>query len=114
MSRSEINTTIFTDGNDDYTHMLKSFFPVANINYGQFVKIRDSHGKLIRKERRIIYGNPDLDCIDTVNVENFNKILRERAGRLIRKTKCFSKKQQRLYCAVTLFQFYWNFMPEFM
>ena len=84
-----------------------------NMNYGQLVKIRDTHGKLIRKERRIIYGDLDEDDIDTVNVENFNGILRERIGRLVRKTKCFSKKKQRLYCAVILFQFYWNFMNEF-
>ncbi|MCL6090774.1 MAG: hypothetical protein M1393_07025 [Candidatus Thermoplasmatota archaeon] len=104
---------VFTDGNDDYTYVLKSFFPMVNINYGQLARIRDAHGKLLRKERRIIYGDPDEDDIDTVNVENFNGILRERVGRLVRKTKCFSKKKTRLICAVTLFQFYWNFMSEF-
>ena len=104
---------VFTDGNDDYTYVLKSFFPMDNINYGQLVKIRDTYGKLIRMERRNIYGDLDEDDVDTVNVENFNGILRERIGRLVRKTKCFSKKKQRLYCAVILFQFYWNFMNEF-
>ena len=68
---------VFTDGNDDYTYVLKSFFPMVNINYGQPVKIRNTHGKLLRKERRIIYGDPDEDDIDTVKVENFNEILRE-------------------------------------
>ena len=104
---------IFTDGNDDYTYALKSFFPQDNINYGQLVKLRDSRGKLLRKERRIIYGDPDEGDINTVNVENFNGILRERVGRLVRKTKCFSKKKSRLICAVNLFDFYWNFMSEF-
>ena len=104
---------VSTDGNDDYTYVLKSFFPMVNINYGQLVKIRDTRGKLLRKERRIIYGDPDEDDIDTVNVENFNGILRKRVGRLVRKTKCFSKKKTRLICAVTLFQFHWNFMNEF-
>ena len=104
---------VFTDGNDDYTYVLKSFLPMDNINYGQLVKIRDTYGKLIRMERRNIYGDLDEDDVDTVNVENFNGILRERVGRLVRKTKCFSKKKQRPYCAVILFQFYWNFMNEF-
>ncbi len=63
---------MFTDGNDDYTYVLKSFFPEDNINHGQLVKITDSHGKLVRKERRIIYGDPDPESIDTVNMENFN------------------------------------------
>lgn len=49
---------VFTDGNDDYTYVLKSFFPIDNLNYAQLVKIRDTHGKLIRKKRRIIYGDP--------------------------------------------------------
>ena len=35
---------LFTDGNDDYTYVLRGFFPTGNIDYGQLVKIRDSHG----------------------------------------------------------------------
>lgn len=104
---------VFTDGNDDYTYVLRSFFPADSINYGQLVKIRDSNGRLMGKEKRVIYGNPDESDIDTVNVENFNGILRERVGRLVRKTKCFSRKKYRLHCAVSLFQFYWNFISEF-
>ena len=107
-----LKVEVFTDGNDDYTYTLRGFFPLDTINYGQLVKIRDSRGKLIRKERRIIYGSPDEEDIDTTNVENFNGILRERVGRLVRKTKCFSKKKYRLFCALNLFQFYWNFMSE--
>ena len=112
ISNSQLKAEAFTDGNDDYTFAFRGFFPPDMINYGQLVKIRDSRGKLIGKERRIIYGNPDEDDIDTINVENFNGILRERVGRLVRKTKCFSKKKYRLIYAVSLFQFYWNFMSE--
>jgi hypothetical protein len=36
--------------------------------------------------------------------------LSERLGRLVRKTKCYSKKKSRLENAVELFQFYWDFM----
>lgn len=105
--------TVLSDGNDDYTYALPSFFPLKNINYGQLIKIRNSSGRLLGKNRKIIYGEIGEDEIDTVNVENFNGILRERVGRLVRKTKCFSKRKRRLICAVTLFQFYWNFMSEF-
>ena len=35
---------VFTDGNYDYTYVLKSFFPMDVINCGQLVKIRDTHG----------------------------------------------------------------------
>jgi hypothetical protein len=36
----------------------------------------------------------------------------ERIGRLVRKTKCFSKLKCRLEAALAVFQFYWNFMKE--
>ncbi|MEM4091148.1 MAG: hypothetical protein QXQ46_10510, partial [Thermoplasmatales archaeon] len=96
--------------NDDYTYILKDYY--SNINYGQIVKIREN-GRLIRKEKRIIYGKPDLEVIETTDIENFNGINRERLGRLVRKTKCYSKLKWRLICAITLFQFYWNFINEF-
>jgi len=103
---------IYTDGNDDYTYVLSDYYANTSINYGQLVKIREK-GRVVDKEKRIIYGNPALDNIETTNVENFNGILRERIGRLVRKTKCFSKRKRRLKCAIELFQFYWNFINEF-
>ena len=103
---------VFTDGNDDYTYALPTFFKVKCLNYAQLLKIRDVNGKLIRKEIKVVYGNPDLYDVETVNAENFNSILRERVGRLVRKTKCLSKKKRHLWCAVILFQFYWNFISE--
>jgi len=103
---------VFTDGNDDYMYALPTYFRVENVNYGQLVKIRDERGRLIRKEKRIIYGDPMVEDIETVNVENFNGILRERLGRLVRRTKCISKKKQRLHCAISFFLFYWNFISQ--
>jgi hypothetical protein len=76
------------------------------------IKIRDANGRLIRIETRLLYGEVDMGEVETIYVENFNNILRERAGRLVRKTKCFSKKKLRLGCAIDLFMFYWNFMSE--
>jgi len=105
--------TIYTDGNDDYTFTIPNVFDVTKINYGQIVKIRNSQGKLLSKEYRVIYGTPDIEDIETVNIENFNGIFRERIGRFVRKTKCFSKKKGKLCNAIDLFQFYWNFMNDF-
>ena len=96
---------VFTDGNDDYTYALPSFFKVNQLNYGQLVKIRDVNGRLVRKEIRVVYGDPERGDVETVNVENFNSILRERVGRLVRKMKCFSKKKSRLRCALSVFSF---------
>lgn len=103
---------IFTDGNDDYEYVLSEFYAETCINYGQLIKIKEG-GRLVDKEKRIIYGNPEPNDIETTDIENFNGICRERSGRLVRKTKCFSKYKRRLECAIHLFQFYWNFINEF-
>ena len=55
---------VFTDGNDDYVYMLPHYFDVENLNYGQLVKLRDENGRLIGKERRIIFGEVDVDDIE--------------------------------------------------
>jgi len=103
---------VFTDGNDDYVYGLPSYFAVEDLNYGQLVKLRNDKGRLIGKERRVIFGDPDVEDIETTDVENFNGILRERLGRLVRRTKCISKKKQRLQCAISFFQFYWDFVSQ--
>jgi len=104
--------TLFTDGNDDYTYVLPMHYPLGLVDYGQLVKIKEK-GRLVGKERWVVYGELALWDIETTDVENFNGILRERIGRLVRKTKCFAKTEERLVCAVGLFQFYWNFINEF-
>ena len=103
---------IFTDGNDDYTYILLEYYAESCMNYGQLIKIKEK-GRLIDKEKRVIYGNPETIDIETTDIENFNGICRERSGRLVRKTKCFSKYKRRLECAIHLFQFYWDFISEF-
>jgi len=103
---------IYSDGNDDYTYVLSEYYAETCINYGQLIKIREN-GNLIGKEKRIIYGDPDQADIETTETENFNSIMRERSGRLVRKTKCFSKLKRRLISALELFLFYWDFINNF-
>lgn len=105
----EEKLTIYSDGNDDYEYVLPEFYSKNVIDYGQLVKIREK-GKVIDKIKKVIYGTPSVDDIETTDVENFNGILRERIGRLVRKTKCFTKKKQFLEKAINIFQFYWNTM----
>jgi len=102
---------IRSDGNDDYTFVLPEFFGTGAVNYGQIIKIRES-GRVVGKIRRVVFGNPEQDDIETTDVENFNGIMRERIGRVVRKTKCYAKKRGQLSNAIGLFQFYWNFMHE--
>lgn len=102
---------LFSDGNSDYTSVLPKYFAEPCMNYGQLIKIREG-GRVVDKEKRVIYGEANPEDIETTDIENFNGILRERVGRLVRKTKCFSKLRERLNCSIELFQFYWNFMKE--
>lgn len=100
---------IFSDGNDDYEYILPEYYADTCIDYGQVIKIREN-GKVVDKRKRIVFGSLKIEDIETTNVENFNSILRERVGRLVRKTKCYSKKKSRLRDATELIQFHWNFM----
>jgi hypothetical protein len=82
------------------------------IDYGQLVKVKE-RGRLVRKERLVIYGVAAVSEVETTDVENFNGILRERLGRVVRKTKCFAKVERSLVCLIEFFRFYWNFIKEF-
>ena len=103
---------IFSDGNDDYQYVMPEFIRKDCINYGQLVKIKEN-GRLVRKIRRIIFGNPKIKDIETTDVENFNGIIRERVGRFVRRTKCFGKRLDQVKNALSIFQFYWNFIKIF-
>jgi IS1 family transposase len=100
---------IFSDGNDDYEYVLPEYYADTCVDYGQVVKIREE-GRVVDKIKRIVFGNPKMEDIETTNIENFIGILRERVGRLVRKTKCYSKRKSRLKDATELIQFHWNFM----
>ena len=100
---------IFSDGNFEYATGLGKLYDQSCIEYGQLIKYKEG-GKLVGKEKRVIFGQPDIDDIETTDVENYNSILRSRLSRLVRKSKCFSKKRNKLCDAIELMQFHWNFM----
>ena len=104
-----VKIQIFSDGNDDYTSTIPEYYAETCVDYGQLIKIREG-GKVVDKIKKIIFGTPCIDEIETTDIENMNGICRERLGRLVRKTKCYSKKKTRLVNAFELFHFYWNFM----
>lgn len=100
---------LFSDGNDDYEYVLPEFYATSCMDYGQAIKVKEG-ARVVDKIKKIVFGNPLPDDIETTNIENFNGILRERVGRLVRETKCYSKKKSRLRNATELIQFHWNFM----
>lgn len=93
---------IYTDGNEDYSSVLPEYYDENYLDYGQKVK---SLGI-----KRKVFGDPDLDDINTNVNECFNTILRARLSRLVRKSQCHAKDKYALNSALYLFQFHWNFM----
>jgi len=102
---------IFSDGHDDYTNTIPEYYAETCVDYGQVIKIRE-RGKIVVKTKKVIYGTPKIDEIETTDIENMNSICRERQGRLVRETKCFSKKRAKLINSFELFNFYWNLMDK--
>lgn len=65
---------IYSDGNDDYTFVLQEYYNHDCLCYGQKIKHKNGE-KLIPPIKRKIFGNPNLDEIDTNSNECFNGIL---------------------------------------
>nr|QNO47708.1 hypothetical protein LDJELIEA_00006 [Methanosarcinales archaeon ANME-2c ERB4] len=70
----------------------------SKINMGQSPSSEDC--SINRIGLPFLQGNAEFGAVS----------LRERIGRLVRKTQCFSKRRRMLECSLQLFQFYWNFM----
>lgn len=88
---------------------LPHYFPENSMNYGQLIKIKEK-GRVVEKQKRIIFGTPKIEDIETTNVECHNGIFRGRLSRLIRKTKCHSKSLEQLDNHIGFFQFFWNYV----
>ena len=102
---------IYSDGNNDYTTVLKEYFYENSINYGQ--KIKSISGKKIFPAiKKAVIGDPDINDIETNTVESINSVLRAKISRLVRKTKSISKKKNSLNNAINLFKFFWNFIHK--
>jgi len=107
----DMKIEIFSDVHDDYTNTIPEYYKETCVDYGQVIKIRGV-GKIIAKIEKVIYGTPNIEYIVTNDIENVNSICRKRLGRLVRETKCFSKKKPKLINSFDLFHFYLNFMDK--
>ena len=102
---------IYTDGNKQYTTALLNNFRKDCLIYGQLVKFKKNK-RFVYKLKRKVFGNPYYDDIDTVNIESYNAILRERISRLVRRTRCFSKQGSMFEKHLDIFQAYNNSIKE--
>jgi len=91
------------------------------VDYGQIVKTysvthlskeaasRYSPAEVVKTEKTLVCGMPDVNHISTSHVEKQNHTLRMHCRRLTRLTNAFSKKLENLEAAVSLNFAYYNF-----
>lgn len=103
--------TIYSDGNHDYILVLPEHYNTDCLCYGQKIKTKNGK-KIFPAIKRKIFGNPNINDIETNANECVNSILRARISRMVRRSQCHAKNKYAISNALALFQFYWNFMHE--
>jgi IS1 family transposase len=111
---------ISSDGLDAYPEAVERGFG-AEVDYGQLVKTyavvnlnkdaasRYSPAEVVKTERTVVCGMPDISRICTSHVEKQNHTLRMHCRRLTRLTNAFSKKFENFQAAVAMNFAYYNF-----
>jgi len=119
-SRLQTRIQLSSDGLSAYNDAVERGFG-ANVDYGQIVKtyavtnlIETTQGKyspaeVVKSEKNIITGRPDVTLICTSHIEKQNHTLRMHCRRLTRLTNAFSKKLDNFKAAVALNFAYYNF-----
>jgi len=109
-----------SDALNSYPEAVESGFG-TEVDYGQLVKtyavtalgnaaaVRYSPAEVVKTERTVISGMPDVRRITTSHVEKQNHTLRMHCRRLTRLTNAFSKKFENFQAAVSLNFAYYNF-----
>jgi len=119
-SRMSKRIQISTDALPAYPDAIERAFG-AEVEYGQVIKTysvtnlnkeaasRYSPAEVVKAERTVIVGMPDISRISTSHVESQNLTLRMHCRRLTRLTNAFSKKVENFQAAVALNFAYYNF-----
>lgn len=95
-------------GNEvDYGQLVKTY---AVVNLAKNAASRYSPAEVVKTERTVITGMPDVRRITTSHVEKQNHTLRMHCRRLTRLTNAFSKKFENFEAAVALNFAYYNFV----
>ncbi len=94
-------------GNVDYGQIVKTY-SVSNLN--QSAAGRYSPADVVKTEKAVLCGMPDISKVSTSHVEKQNHTLRMHCRRLTRLTNAFSKKLENFEAAVALNFCYYNFV----
>jgi IS1 family transposase len=90
----------------DYGQLVKTY-AVTNLN--KDAASRYSPAEVVKTERTVVAGMPDISRISTSHIEKQNHTLRMHCRRLTRLTNAFSKKFENFQAAVSLNFAYYNF-----
>jgi len=93
----------------DYGQVVKTYAVTALGNAAQPAAIRYSPAEVIKVEKNVISGVPQVNRISTSHIEKQNHTLRMHCRRLTRLTNAFSKKFENFEAAVALNFAYYNF-----
>jgi IS1 family transposase len=94
----------------DYGQIVKTFSVTPLGNAGAPAAVRYSPAEVIKVEKTVVSGSPDVARITTSHVEKQNHTLRMHCRRLTRLTNAFSKKFENFEAAVALNFAYYNFV----
>jgi IS1 family transposase len=121
-SRLAMRVQISSDSLATYPDAFERSFG-TEADYGQIVKtfsvtplgsaaaaVRYSPAEVVKVERTVVSGTPDVTRITTSHVEKQNHTLRMHCRRLTRLTNAFSKKFENFEAAVALNFAYYNFV----
>jgi len=93
----------------DYGQVVKTYSVTPLGNAAQPAAVRYSPAEVIKVEKTIVIGMPDVSRISTSHIEKQNHTLRMHCRRLTRLTNAFSKKFENFEAAVALNFAYCNF-----
>jgi len=120
-SRMKNRVQLTSDNLFSYPPAVESAFGY-DVDYGQVVKTyslsnlnkeaaaRYSPCEVVKVEKTVISGMPDVELITTSHVEKQNHTLRMHCRRLTRLTNAFSKKLENFEAAIALNFAYYNFV----
>ena len=94
----------------DYGQIVKTYSVTPLGNAAQPAAVRYSPAEVVKVERSVISGKPDVSRITTSHIEKQNHTLRMHCRRLTRLTNAFSKKIENFEAAVALNFAYYNFV----
>lgn len=119
-SRLDCRSQISTDAHNSYPEAVERAFG-SEVDYGQLLKTysvtnlnkdaasRYSPADVVKVEKTVVSGMPDITRICTSHVEKQNHTLRMHCRRLTRLTNAFSRKLENFQAAVSLNFAYYNF-----